>query len=503
MEELGRDILAEDWFTVCKEKFRDLSPAEKSSVILSLIDMCDTTARFNLLKSCSNALHCDILASMPQIALDQILGMLSVDDVLNACKVSHQWNKCISESKFVWKKKWLEMGIGSCRDQKQYHKRDWKQDCVTAQGLYSKIDGRKALDYVLDLFNDNYGYISAMDYCNGKLVLCHSSGEGGSIFSQKGLDWSYLCSFPVAEHGYPSSVRLLASGLIVVGSSNGKVTIWNFVNIQPGSCHNQVNLNHVCHGHTSIILSVDGSDNLGVVVSGSRDARVKVWSIVNGICLKTFDFSSPILQVSLLCGKGSPLKDYSFLLIHSSEKIILQSWVGYHLQNWLKDDVQEECIVTDANILPGIHIKDGILYYCSVTMIDGLQHTDFNCKYLNMQAVVGNSNLPFYVTEKVFSFQGIFRKLMQVGIVFALLIADDNITAIDIRSGSILFKEYVPYSAATSPALPQITVGVGKWLDGLLYVKQHGMVLALAIYGRNLTVISWAPSIPEFPSKED
>jgi len=51
--------------------------------------------------------------------------------------------------------------------------------------------------------------------------------------------------------------------------------------------------------------------------------------------------------------------------------------------------------------------------------------------------------------------------------------------------------------------LPQITVGVGKWLDGLLYVKQYGMLIALAIYGKNLTLISWGPSIPEFPSKED
>lgn len=91
--EPDRVQINEDWFTICKQMFRNLSPVEKSSVILTLIDMCDTTARFNLLKSCNKALHCDILASMPQIALDKILGMLSVPDILNACKVSPQWNK--------------------------------------------------------------------------------------------------------------------------------------------------------------------------------------------------------------------------------------------------------------------------------------------------------------------------------------------------------------------------------------------------------------------------
>lgn len=80
-------------------------------------------------------------------------------------------------------------------------------------------------------------------------------------------------------------------------------------------------------------------------------------------------------------------------------------------------------------------------------MSDGHQHTDINIKLLNMPAIVGNNSDPLYTNLKVLSFQGIFRKLMQVGIVFALLISDDNIMAIDVRSGSVLFKEFVPYSA--------------------------------------------------------
>lgn len=507
-KEPDRIQINDDWFTICKQMFRNLSSTEKSSVILTLIDMCDTTARFNLLKSCQKALHCDILASLPQIALDKILGMLSVPDILNACKVSPQWNKCISNSKFVWKNKWLELGVGSSRDQKEFNKRDWKMDCVTAEGLYRKIAGRKVLEYDLDLFNDlslfndSHGYISAMDYCNGNLVICHSAGEeGGSVFSQKGLDWNYLCSFPVNKYGYPSIVLLLPSNLLVVGNSNGKITIWRLLNIRPGSLKHEVKLLHACHGHTSIVLSVDACEEIGVAVSGSRDARMKVWSLMSGNCLKTFDYSSPVLQVSFYCGANSLLKDYNFLLVHSSEKIFLQSWKNY--TNWLQKNVHQQCIVTDANLLPGIHIKNGTLFYCSVTMSDGQQRTNFNSYLLNMPAIV-SKNKDFLCTNlKVLSFQGIFRKLIQVGIVFALLISDENIMAIDIRSGSILFKEYVPYSAATSLTLPQITVGAGNWLDGLLYVKRYGMLLALAIYGKNLTLISWAPSIPEFSSKED
>lgn len=92
-EASNQQLSSEDWFTVCKQKFKDLPSSEKTSVILTLIDMCDTTARFHLLKSCDQALHCDVLACMPQIALDKILDLLSVQDVLNACKVNRQWNK--------------------------------------------------------------------------------------------------------------------------------------------------------------------------------------------------------------------------------------------------------------------------------------------------------------------------------------------------------------------------------------------------------------------------
>ena len=68
------------------------------------------------------------------------------------------------------------MGIGNNRDQIKFHKRDWKSDCVIAQEIYDRIAGGRAFDYDLDLdlFDDDFGYISAMDFCNGKLVLCHS-----------------------------------------------------------------------------------------------------------------------------------------------------------------------------------------------------------------------------------------------------------------------------------------------------------------------------------------
>lgn len=36
---------------------------------------------------------------------------------------------------------------------------------------------------------------------------------------------------------------------------------------------------------------------MGVAVSGSRDARVKIWCLTDGKCMKTFDYSSPVLQV--------------------------------------------------------------------------------------------------------------------------------------------------------------------------------------------------------------
>lgn len=61
------------------------------------------------------------------------------------------------------------------------------------------------------------------------------------------------------------------------------------------------------------------------------------------------------LKVSFYCGSNSLLKDYNFLLVHSSEKIFLQSWKNY--TSWLQKNVREQCIVTDANILPGIHVS--------------------------------------------------------------------------------------------------------------------------------------------------
>lgn len=68
--------------------------------------------------------------------------------------------------------------------------------------------------------------------------------EGGSVFIQNGLDWSFLCSFPVNKYGYPSIVLLLPTNLLVVGNSNGKITIWRLLNVRPGASKHQVILLH-------------------------------------------------------------------------------------------------------------------------------------------------------------------------------------------------------------------------------------------------------------------
>lgn len=66
------------------------------------------------------------------------------------------------------------------------------------------------------------------------LVFILGSGAGGAMFSQEGLEWRYLCSFKVMEHGHPSSTRLLPSNLLVIGNINGKITIWRLRDPRPG-----------------------------------------------------------------------------------------------------------------------------------------------------------------------------------------------------------------------------------------------------------------------------
>jgi WD40 repeat protein len=89
-------------------------------------------------------------------------------------------------------------------------------------------------------------------------------------------------------------ITVLADGRIVSGSRDGTLKVWNSHILSLGKDNDERQRNHqtekcdiTCRGHTDEIWCVAVLPD-GNIISGSEDARLKIWNPETGECYKTF-----------------------------------------------------------------------------------------------------------------------------------------------------------------------------------------------------------------------
>jgi WD40 repeat protein len=161
---------------------------------------------------------------------------------------------------------------------------------------YSSADGTLALidletgedvavfrhgDYVTDIDFSSDGRYLASGSANGSVkVIDVTAGEE---------------TFPYEETGLVDSVALEASppgagatGDLLAISASGAISLWDGATGE---------LNSVLGGHGSEVSAMDFSPNGELLVSGGRDGELKIWDVVTGEEMASYDLRSEIRRV--------------------------------------------------------------------------------------------------------------------------------------------------------------------------------------------------------------
>lgn len=296
---------------------------ERATFFQKILPRIETKQLYFLSTYLSVRRHCDIISKLPKNLSLKILSFLSAKDLAVASTVSRKWNRR-SLSNELWEEKCDEVRseiatpsvssrVGDYYDvyrTNHIRRRNWSrarcshvhlcghESKVLAVTFNSKIvvsGGADATVRVWNLRSENLAQVLtghtkgvwSVAIFTDVLVLSGSYDhtikvwniQGGeclrTLFGHSGAIWSLACK----RH------------LVATGSHDKLIKVWDMRHCV---------LQHTFKGHGSAIFTVDLSDDLSTLFSGSADHSVRIWDIFGRKCLKVIwaSNSSPVMSVN-------------------------------------------------------------------------------------------------------------------------------------------------------------------------------------------------------------
>ncbi|XP_032905324.1 F-box/WD repeat-containing protein 2 isoform X2 [Amblyraja radiata] len=222
------------------------------------------------------------------------------------------------------------------------------------------------------------------------------------------------------------------------------------------------------------VFSVDYSDELDTLVSGSADFTVKVWSLSTGICLNTLTehtewVTKVVLQVS-----------HVESVMHKPGDYILLSADKYEIKVWpIGREVNCKCLKTlavsnDRSICLQPRVQfDGKHIVCASDL--GLYQWDFaSYDIIRVIRTPDSTNL----------------SLLSLGEVFALLFDSRYLYIMDLRTERVVGRWPLP-AYRKSKRGSSFLAGETAWLSGLNGKNDSGLVFATSMPDHSIHLVLW------------
>uniref|UniRef100_A0A3P9PEE3 F-box and WD repeat domain containing 2 n=1 Tax=Poecilia reticulata TaxID=8081 RepID=A0A3P9PEE3_POERE len=222
------------------------------------------------------------------------------------------------------------------------------------------------------------------------------------------------------------------------------------------------------------VFSVDYNDELDVLVSGSADFTVKVWSLSAGACLNTLTGHTEWVTKVIL--QRSEVES----MVHSPGDYILLSADKYEIKVWpLGREINCMCLKTlsvsedrSISLQPRLQF-DGRYIICSSDL--GVYQWDFaSFEILRVIKMEDPANL----------------SLLSFGEVFALLFDNHFLYVMDLRTESVSGRWPLP-AYRKSKRGSSFLAGVTSWLNGLDGGNDSGLVFATSMPDHSIHLVLW------------
>uniref|UniRef100_A0A3B3ZRC1 F-box domain-containing protein n=1 Tax=Periophthalmus magnuspinnatus TaxID=409849 RepID=A0A3B3ZRC1_9GOBI len=222
------------------------------------------------------------------------------------------------------------------------------------------------------------------------------------------------------------------------------------------------------------VFSVDYNDELDMLVSGSADFSVKIWSLSTGICLNTLTGHTEWVTKVIL------QKTEVESVVHSPGDYILLSADKYEIKVWpLGREINCKCLKTlsvsedrSISLQPRLQF-DGRYIICSSDL--GVYQWDFaSFEILRVIKTQDPANL----------------SLLSFGEVFALLFDNHFLYVMDLRTEAISGRWPLP-AYRKSKRGSSFLAGVTSWLNGLDGGNDSGLVFATSMPDHSIHLVLW------------
>uniref|UniRef100_A0A3Q2UCZ3 F-box and WD repeat domain containing 2 n=1 Tax=Fundulus heteroclitus TaxID=8078 RepID=A0A3Q2UCZ3_FUNHE len=222
------------------------------------------------------------------------------------------------------------------------------------------------------------------------------------------------------------------------------------------------------------VFSVDYNDELDVLVSGSADFTVKIWSLSAGACLNTLTGHTEWVTKVIL--QKSEVES----MVHSPGDYILLSADKYEIKVWpLGREINCKCLKTlsvsedrSISLQPRLQF-DGRYIVCSSDL--GVYQWDFaSFEILRVIKMEDPANL----------------SLLGFGEVFALLFDNHFLYVMDLRTEAISGRWPLP-AYRKSKRGSSFLAGVTSWLNGLDGGNDSGLVFATSMPDHSIHLVLW------------
>ncbi|KAF0305215.1 F-box/WD repeat-containing protein 2 [Amphibalanus amphitrite] len=495
-------------------RYTELNDQQQTAFLESLIAHSQPRQRWYMLHRLPSLLLRDFLTLLPAEIVEHMLSYVDGASLLRCCQVCHAWNRIISGLPALWRQKCHLLGtrtdLGSI-DLEAVG--GWKELFLCTQRTLWRMKTRQAFEKVsLKLPAEHGGKVIALDHHGDQLV---AASELSQLFVWRLSEEQCVLTFSVFLH--ISCLKFTQGKFVVCGHYNGQLSSYDISDTagDPERAERlQERLRRAASPdepeerseaaarllrrfwvHSGPVFCLDYSEELDILVSGSADNTVKIFSLSSGLLLNTLPRHSHwVVRVLLRTGlQLSPAADAPpgrLLLTMTRDEIQVfevencPPWLGAEPFKSLRTPRLTVPLAETQRPQPGMHIPfftPGChLHGDLVTFVR--QSPPTNNKISTASIVQYSLRHRSLSTRIVVSFK--VKKLLAIGRRYAILLAPyaqescPNLYFVNLNTKEVIASEKVPHSRLSTPDAAQLAMGELGWLDGFDGEPPEGGLIA-------------------------
>uniref|UniRef100_F1KUI7 F-box/WD repeat-containing protein 7 n=1 Tax=Ascaris suum TaxID=6253 RepID=F1KUI7_ASCSU len=294
--------------------FKRMPACKQMDALSELVDECSLTHVRHLQSVIEPFFQKDFIHDLPKEIALHVMGFLSAADIARISLTCRYW-RTLAEDSRLWKEKCREINVTEMEKPSERRSGAWAETACTS-GI--EIVGYHAAP------NDRYSFVHGChphahrhccDVDDGPKNVCLARSKWKAMYLRHQRVQANWRSRPLTGScilkGHEEHVITclqIHGDLIVTGSDDNTLKVW--------SASKAICL-HTLIGHTGGVWSSQMSECGSIIVSGSTDRTVRVWSVETGCCLHNLQGHTSTVRCMSL--KGS-------ILVSGSRDTTIRVW---------------------------------------------------------------------------------------------------------------------------------------------------------------------------------